>query len=59
MWVALPPDHRTGLICGDTCFGHEALLNDCEVRRQTYQFLLRRSAEVKQLIRRLEQPGGW
>lgn len=59
VWDRWPPEHRPWLLCGDASFGNENLASDCEARGQKYLFRLRRSAGVKQLVRLLEQKGGW
>lgn len=59
VWESLPKERRPWLVCGDSGYGNETLMSDCEVRGQKYLFRLRRSTGVKQLIRLLESQGGW
>ena len=59
VWDSLPAECRPWLMCGDSSYGHEGLLAECEVRSQKYLFRLRRSAGVKQLVQTLEREGGW
>jgi hypothetical protein len=59
VWDNLPAECRPWLMCGDSSYGHEGLLAECEARAQKYLFRLRRSAGVKQLVQTLEREGGW
>jgi hypothetical protein len=59
VWESLPAECRPWLVCGDSAYGNESLMSDCEVRGQKYLFRLRRSPGVKQLITLLERQGGW
>ena len=59
VWENLPKECRPWLVCGDSGFGNETLMSDCEARGQKYLFRLRRSPGVKQLIALLESQGGW
>jgi hypothetical protein len=59
VWDALPKECRPWLLCGDSSYGHEGLLAECETRAQKYLFRLRQSPGVKQLVRLLESQGGW
>ena len=59
VWERLLPENRPWLLCGDSSFGHDGLLAECEARGQRYLFRLRLSQGVKQLVQRLEQQGGW
>lgn len=59
VWEQLPKEHRPWLVCGDSGYGNETLMNDCEMRHQKYLFRLRRSTGVKQLITLLESQGNW
>ena len=59
VWDGLPQECRPWLLCGDSSYGHEGLLAECEERRQKYLFRLRQSSGVKQLVRLLENQGGW
>jgi hypothetical protein len=59
VWESLPKECRPWLVCGDSSFGNESLMSDCEARGQKYLFRLRRSTGVKQLITLLERQGGW
>jgi hypothetical protein len=59
VWESLPKENRPWLVCGDSSFGHEGLLGECEDRGQKYLFRLRQSLGVKQLVRLLESRGGW
>ena len=59
VWESLPPECRPWLMCGDTSYGHEGLLAECETHRQQYLFRLRLSTGVKQLVERLASKSGW
>ena len=59
VWDSLPAECRPWLMCGDSSYGHEGLLAECEARAQKYLFRLRRSTGVKQLVQTLEREGGW
>ena len=59
VWEQLPKEHRPWLVCGDSGYGNETLMNDCETHHQKYLFRLRRSTGVKQLITLLESQGSW
>ncbi len=58
-WDSLPAECRPWLTCGDSSYGHEGLLAECEARAQKYLFRLRRRTGVKQLVQTLERKGGW
>lgn len=55
----LPAHRRPWLLCGDANYGNERVMVDCECHGQKYLFRLRGTAKVRQLIRALEQRGGW
>lgn len=59
IWEKLTREQRPWLLCGDSSFGQEGLLVECEERQQRYLFRLRLSKGVKQLVRQLEQQSGW
>jgi hypothetical protein len=59
VWKSLPTECRPWLICGDSSYGHEGLLAECEARQQKYLFRLRQSSGVKQLVQTLECQSGW
>ncbi len=59
LWDRLPKDRRPWLICGDSGYGNEKLMAECEEREQQYLFRQRQTKGVKQLIRLLESKGGW
>jgi hypothetical protein len=59
VWARLPKECHPWLVCGDSGYGNETLMSDCEARHQKYLFRLRRSTGVKQLITLLESQGGW
>ena len=46
-------------MCGDSSYGHEGLLAECEAHQQKYLFRLRQSVGVKQLVQTLEAQSGW
>lgn len=50
LWDSLPKECRPWLACGDTAFGQERLMCDCESRSQQFLFRLRQSPGVKRLI---------
>jgi len=50
---------RPWLVRGDCNFGNENLLCEAESRLQKYLFKLRLTRKPKDLIRQLEQTGGW
>lgn len=50
LWDRLPKECRPWLACGDTSFGQEKLMSQCECRCQQYLFRLRQSPKVKRLI---------
>ena len=47
------------MICGDSSYGPEGLLAQCEARQQKYLFRLRQTVGVKQLVQTLEAQSGW
>ena len=47
------------MICGDSSYGHEGLLAQCEARQQKYLFRLGQTVGVKQLVQTLEAQSGW
>jgi len=55
----LPIQRRPWLLCGDANYGNERVIVQCESHHQKYLFRLRGTAKVYQLIRALEQKGGW
>ena len=59
VWDSLPAACRPWLMCGDSSYGHEGLLAECEARQQPYLFRLRQSRGVKQLVQILERQSGW
>lgn len=59
VWDSLPAECHPWLVCGDSSYGHEGLLAECEARAQKYLFRLRRSTGVKQLVQTLERESGW
>jgi len=59
VWDRLPAECRPWLMCGDSSYGHEGLLAECEARQQKYLFRLRQSVGVKQLVQTLEAQSGW
>ena len=59
VWNSLPVECRPWLMCGDSSYGHEGLLAECEARGQKYLFRVRRTAGVKQLVQTLEAQSGW
>ena len=59
VWDSLPPECRPWLVCGDSSYGHEGLLTECESHAQKYLFRLRQSSGVKQLVQTLERSSGW
>jgi hypothetical protein len=59
IWERLTPAQRPWLVCGDASYGNERLMAECEGREQKYLFRQRSTKGVKQLVRMLEQQGGW
>jgi len=59
LWEGLKVQQRPELLRGDCAYGQEKLLCGCEQRDQRYLFRLRKTGNVKQLIRRLEQESKW
>jgi hypothetical protein len=59
LWDRLTPAQRPWLVCGDAGFGNERMMSECEERKQNYLFRQRHTRGVKQLMRLLEQQGGW
>lgn len=59
VWDSLPAECRPWLMCGDSSYGHEGLLAECEAHQQKYLFRLRQSGGVKQLVQTLEAQSGW
>jgi hypothetical protein len=59
LWESLTQETRPWLLCGDSSYGHEELLAECEARGQQYLFCLRQTTGVKKLARFLENQGGW
>jgi hypothetical protein len=55
----LSKDARPWLIRGDCNFGNENMMCQAESRCQNYLFKLRLTQKSKELIRQLEQNGGW
>ena len=55
----LPVHRRPWLLCGDANYGNERVMSECESHAQKYLFRLRGTTKVYQLIRALEQEGGW
>ena len=54
-----PPEARPWLVRGDCAFGNEGLLAQAEARRQKFLCKLRLTRKPKDLIRQMEQGGGW
>ena len=50
---------RPWLLRGDCAFGNEGLMAQAEARQQEYLFKLRLTRKPKDLIRQMEQTGGW
>jgi len=46
-------------LCGDANYGNERVMVECESHHQRYLFRQRGTTKVRQLIRALEQQGGW
>jgi len=59
VWESLPKECRPWLLCGDSSYGHEGLLAECEGRQQPYLFRLRQTKGVKQLVQLLTAQCGW
>ena len=59
VWDNLPVECRPWLMCGDSSYGHEGLLAECQARQQKYLFRLRQTVGVKQLVQTLEAQSGW
>lgn len=59
LWDRLTPSQLPWLVCGDANYGNERLLSECEVRLQKYLFRQRSTTKVEQLVKLLEQRGGW
>lgn len=59
LWERLAPGQRAWLVCGDTGFGNERIMSQCEARQQNYLFRQRSTRGVEQLIQMLERQGGW
>lgn len=59
LWDRLTPAQRPWLVCGDANYGNERLMRECEARRQKYLFRQRSTTGVRQLVKLLEQRGGW
>jgi hypothetical protein len=55
----MPKACRPWLMCGDSSYGHEGLLAECEAHGQKYLFRLRQSTGVKQLVQPLAGKSGW
>jgi hypothetical protein len=55
----VPKDARPWLVRGDCAFGNDPLMREAEARTQKYLFKLRLTRKPKDLIRQLEQQGGW
>ena len=55
----LTPEARPWLIRGDGNFGNESLMAQAEARERKYLFKLRLTRKPKDLIRQMEQTGGW
>ena len=55
----LTPEARPWLIRGDCNFGNESLMAQAEARERKYLFKLRLTRKPKDLIRQMEQTGGW
>lgn len=58
-WDRLTPAQRPWLACGDNAFGNERMMSQCEARQQSYLFRQRTTKGVQQLVKLLEQQGGW
>ncbi len=59
VWDSLPAACRPWLLCGDSSYGQEGLLAECEAHQQKYLFRLRQTVGVKQLVQTLERQSGW
>jgi len=59
LWDRLTPRQRPWLVCGDAGYGNERLMCECEARVQKYLFRQRSTTKVGQLVKLLEQRGGW
>ncbi len=55
----LPQKQRPWLLCGDSAYGNEDQMHECEARQQLYLFRQRQTRGVKQLILLMERQGGW
>lgn len=55
----LSPKQRPWLLCGDSAYGNEEQMQECEKRRQLYLFRQRQTKRIKELIQLLECKGGW
>lgn len=54
-----PQEARPHLVRGDCGFGHENEMTQAEIRHQHYLFKLRLTRKPKDLLRQMEQSGGW
>ena len=59
LWDRLTPGQRPWVVCGDAGYGNERLMSECEARVQKYLFRQRSTTKVGQLVKLLEQRGGW
>lgn len=50
---------RPSLIRGDSSYGHEALINECERREQNFLFRLRMSPNIKKIVFNLSASQEW
>lgn len=55
----LTPKQRPWLLCGDSAYGNEQMMQECEQRQQAYLFRQRQTKGVKTVIAMLERQGGW
>ena len=58
LWDSLPVGSRPWLACGDSAYGNEGLMVECESRHQQYLFRLRQSPRVKSLIAKVTSTTG-
>jgi len=59
LWEQWTPAQRPWLVCADANYGNERAMGQCEERGQKYLFRQRSTKGVKQLVKLLEQRGGW
>lgn len=56
---ALPRSCRPAFIRGDSGYGQDVLMRECEIRGLPYVFKLRFTAKVRGLVALLQRSGGW